>query len=199
MIQIFDNLLTPEEENKIEEFALNQKYNKFNNIRYLDQNISSIPSFPQETTFGDYISPSLQPYLRKILKKTNNKSKLNFGNAIRWKINKLSPLKNKIDTKWGIHIDDYTPHYSLIYYINNVDGDTIFYNNTLGDKLKKWERFVEEGNFNYWEKTISVSPKKGRIVVFNGEIFHHSNYPTSKDRYIINFNIKLNSKNSNLI
>jgi len=199
MIQIFDNLLSSKDQDKIEELSLTQKYNKFNNIRYLDSTISSIPTFPQETVPGHFITSPLQPYLRKILKKTNDKSKLNFGDAIRWKINKLKPLQNKIDNKWGIHIDQFPPHYSLIYYINDADGDTVFFDNTLGDKFNEWESFVEKNDFSHWEKTISVSPKKGRVVIFNGEIFHQSTYPTFKDRYIINFNIELTSKNASLI
>jgi len=56
--------------------------------------------------------------------------------------------------------------YSLLYYVNDTDGDTVFhYNNTV--------------------KT--VSPKKGRAVFFKSNILHASSSPSRTPRIVLNF------------
>jgi hypothetical protein len=66
------------------------------------------------------------------------------------------------------HIDlynkngDYQPHKVALYYVNDSDGDTILFN----DKLDIVRR---------------VKPKKGRILLFNGDTLHTSSHPTKSD------------------
>lgn len=193
MIQVFDDLFSIEDQNKIEQEVLSQKYNSINNLGALSKSIpngSALPILPQNVSMGNTIKGPLQSYLRQILKLTKTKSKIHFGAAQRWKINKLSPIKDTSIDKWGVHVDKFTPHYSLIYYVNDSDGDTIFYDDTLGDRFKDWMKVLgEERDFSYWKESKRVSPKKGRLVIFDGRVFHKSSYPTIKDRYIINFNV----------
>jgi hypothetical protein len=66
------------------------------------------------------------------------------------------------------HIDTTNSHLACLYYINDSDGDTVFYN-----KDKEIKR---------------VSPKKGRIVFFDGLIKHSGSRPKDNHRAIINFN-----------
>ena len=71
------------------------------------------------------------------------------------------------------HIDLLESHHVLIYYVNDSDGDTFLF-----DKNKK---IVNR-----------ISPKKGRILFFNGDILHASSLPIkSKYRSVINFDIKI--------
>ena len=67
------------------------------------------------------------------------------------------------------------PHTSLIYYVNDSDGDTVFFD---GDKI------VE-----------SVTPKKGRCVIFDGLIPHGAGIPSKGPRCIINYNLHLAEPN----
>jgi len=67
------------------------------------------------------------------------------------------------------HTDQETPHLSCIYYINDSDGDTIFYNENK-EEIKK------------------VSPKKGRIAFFDGSIPHSGSRPSTTHRRLININ-----------
>jgi len=71
------------------------------------------------------------------------------------------------------HVDLNFPHTSLIYYVNDSDGDTVFFQPDY--------------------KTIytSVTPKKGRCVVFNGLIPHSAGIPTAGPRCIANFNLQI--------
>lgn len=68
------------------------------------------------------------------------------------------------------HIDDSRPHIALIYYVNDSDGDTHFYEK---GKLIK-----------------TISPKKGSAVMFKGHIYHASASPVeNKFRIVINYNL----------
>jgi len=67
------------------------------------------------------------------------------------------------------HIDSQNPHYVCLYYVNDADGDTIFFN----DKKQEIKR---------------VSPKKGRIAFFDGSIYHCGTPSNTKSRAVVNMN-----------
>jgi len=61
-------------------------------------------------------------------------------------------------------------HLVVLYYVNDSDGDTVFFN--------KQNEIVK-----------SVSPKKGRVVAFDGSIYHGGGIPKKGPRCAINFDI----------
>ena len=66
-----------------------------------------------------------------------------------------------------VHIDNEQPHISMIYYINDSDGDTVFFRND-----KEIQR---------------VQPLKNRLVVFEGPLRHCSNHPKNHEhRFVLN-------------
>jgi|SRR6056300_447051 len=71
-----------------------------------------------------------------------------------------------------IHHDHPLPlHYSVLYYVNDSDGDTLFFSYEEKDKI------VER-----------VSPKKGRAIIFNSDRFHAGCNPIdSPYRIVVNF------------
>lgn len=78
-----------------------------------------------------------------------------------------------LPTKMGYnmpHVDAECPHTTAIYYVNDSDGDTHF--------------FSPEGDVKE-----TVSPKKGRLVMFDGLTMHASHCPVeSSHRLVLNFN-----------
>ena len=202
MIKVFDNIFAPEVEDKIESEVIAQRYNKIDNLSYI-KNLhphSKFPELPQHVSVGTDIKGPLNFYLKQIIDLTKKESGVSFGNIHRWKINKLSPIPDLSIDKWGVHVDQFFPHYSIIYYVNNTDGDTIFYNNTLGDEYENWsEKLLIDKDLSYWEEFKRVSPKKGRVVIFDGKIFHRSSYPTKENRYIINFVVDKKPKKQGII
>ena len=70
------------------------------------------------------------------------------------------------------HIDGPDPHWVCLYYVNDSDGDTIFYKNDQKTEIKR------------------VSPKKGRIVFFNGFTYHSAGMPKKNHRAVLNFVFK---------
>lgn len=70
----------------------------------------------------------------------------------------------------NIHTDMNDSHLVLLYYVNDSDGDTYFFDaddNVIGN----------------------VTPKKNRAVIFDGSIRHASSRPKHHPRCVINFNL----------
>lgn len=186
MIKIFDNLLPLSQVDKLEkEVIKNKNWDSIINAPYLED-----IKLPQFTLPEPFLSSNLRDILFSLLNEVNTKiPEIKLDNLLRLKINKLTPQKNKIEDQYGIHIDRWDNHYSIIYYINDSDGDTIFYSNTLGDQFPNWTDIVSDKNLTYFNEIKRVKPKKGRAVVFKGDIFHNATYPLNGDRYVANFNI----------
>jgi len=82
------------------------------------------------------------------------------------------------------HVDYYMPHYTLLYYVNDSDGDTILYNERV-DTFNGVPPYPDR--FSILER---ISPQKGRAVLFNGLHYHSSSIPKKAlERIAINVNI----------
>jgi hypothetical protein len=71
---------------------------------------------------------------------------------------------------YAAHQDFSFKHTVVLYYVNDADGDTVFFDND--------NNIVQ-----------SVSPKRGRVVVFDGEIYHGGGIPKIGPRCVVNFDI----------
>lgn len=81
------------------------------------------------------------------------------------------------------HLDNYTDHKVLVYYVNDSDGDTILFN-------EKWDITDKEKDNIDLTTEARVHPKRGRILMFDGLQYHTSQNPiNSKHRCILNINI----------
>tara|TARA_B100001564_G_C20300223_1_gene516565 strand:+ start:48 stop:623 length:576 start_codon:yes stop_codon:yes gene_type:complete len=79
------------------------------------------------------------------------------------------------------HIDYDFPHISSIYYVNDSDGDTIFYN-------QKASNINQINNLDLQEYK-RITPKANRLVIFEGDIVHTGSSPINfKSRILINSN-----------
>jgi hypothetical protein len=81
-------------------------------------------------------------------------------------------LNRAVDKANLPHIDDANPHLVGLYYPDNFDGDTVFYTDATGET-----------------EITRVTPKKGRMVLFDGSTYHASSNPIqSSYRTTVNFN-----------
>ena len=84
------------------------------------------------------------------------------------------------------HIDIYDDNEANIdfivalYYVIDSDGDTIIYNERIKDP---------EGKYTI---KSSVTPKQGRMVIFDGGLYHAAKQPiNSNTRCIVNYNLRI--------
>lgn len=91
-------------------------------------------------------------------------------------------IPNRIDKP---HIDIAKPHYIGLYYVNDSDGDTVIYQETYSPFFES----TIHTNMTPESLTIikTISPKKGRLVIFNGAHYHSSSQPTTNHRCVVNF------------
>jgi|TARA_B100002052_G_scaffold281167_2_gene289938 hypothetical protein len=111
------------------------------------------------------------------------------------------------------HIDNSYKHYVAIYYVNDCCGDTFIFeqrNEFLNDQYSMpnthWDSGNADPNFMFTEKqcqeeedkiyernewTIKhrVTPKMGRLVIFDGAHYHASSDTTDDFRCVINMNL----------
>jgi hypothetical protein len=84
------------------------------------------------------------------------------------------------------HVDFYLPHYNALYYVNDCDGDTFLFNETYDDvSLERSIEYTRERKFTIARQ---FSPKKGRMIGFDGRTYHASMHPqVSSHRIAIAF------------
>ena len=83
------------------------------------------------------------------------------------------------------HLDRFTPHLVFLYYVCDSDGDTIIYD----------YKTEKEGDVPFFEDVKElkrITPKQGRVVIFNGMYWHTAEQPKKDVRCILNFNISSN-------
>ena len=76
------------------------------------------------------------------------------------------------------HIDIIDSHFVMLYYVCDSDGDTIIYN-----EQKKSDNYTVQKR---------ITPKQGRVVIFDGMYWHTAEQPKKDVRCILNFNISTN-------
>ena len=69
-------------------------------------------------------------------------------------------------------------HYVCVYYVDDADGETVIFDKTA---------FTDNIDFKTMRILQTVSPKKGRAVLFDGSRYHANILPQRGPRCIINF------------
>jgi len=177
-MKIFDNVVNKKNSKQLENFLLNDNFPWFF-VEKSSGKSQEIAGFNDTVQFEHHFIRDSQitsqaihqvMYLMdwdNVVKETKVSSSI-----FRMKSNLLLKTQSGPNTP---HIDLSDPHTVLLYYVNDSSGPTIFYDENL--------KVVNE-----------VSPKKGRMVVFDGSIYHSSSPPQiNSHRCVINFNLKPNT------
>lgn len=190
---VLDNLFTQEEQDYTESYFLHQSFpwhfseNIFTcNNKFIDAYKTYHPLLEEflqlQHTFYNIdlkdksvVKTSMDTSMvDKILDRILKHTKLD-AEVIRCKIN-LQPKnadakENSYNTP---HKDFDFKHFVILYYVNDSDGDTVFFNK---DGLSIQQRIV---------------PKKGRVLIFDGDKLHTGSHPRrALFRLIINFDMRL--------
>lgn len=201
MIKIYDDLLPPSLVNRIESTVTNEHFYWYSldNISLGGQKPKREFEFPNgynyiETagmtkpfwSFGKWYDPyDMYMMSRMIVDYFCEAEKIPMEQFIRAKANLLTPHPNPAYNNDNCfhypHIDFYNNHHVLVYYVNDCDGDTIIFN-------EKWDH-TNDGAVVPLTIKQRVSPKKGRLVYFNGLYYHTSQNPmNTSERIILNIN-----------
>ena len=185
---IFDRIeghVSKKSQNKVEDcllklnnfpwyFTQNTVYNKPKELSdFEDISILVHMMINDGNLLSEYFHPLSEAInLPKLIKKYNLSSEI-----IRSQANLF--LKRDREINPCPHIDfQKVRHLVVLYYVNDCDGDTVFYNLSDQDdhrleEMKEWRR---------------ESPKKGDFMIFDGRIFHSPSCPIkSSYRSTLNF------------
>lgn len=190
-IQIIDNLLPESYATELSNLFTDQNFPWYYtpNTSYIDE-ISNNKFIENDSSLKDtdaFIHGFMiqgrktSPYfesVRPVLYFLEQKTGISITTLLRIRgvmVHKNSGFGNYINIP---HVDLSYPHNTLIYYVNDSDGDTVIFN----------EKYTGEPDYN--KKTIrqTVSPKRNRAVLFNGLQYHTGSVPKNDHRFLINFN-----------
>ena len=184
LIKVYDNIISTDLVDLVEDKALNQNhqgisYNFFNPIN----NFHSHYSDKRKEGFGfgniffksGDVNKEDMLFFNQVLYQACFSLNLIVEKIYNARIWLLTPEKENYISE--PHTDMPDPHLACLYYVNDTDGDTIFFDPDKTTIIKK------------------VAPKKGRVVIFDGSIWHSSSTPTKNVRSVINFNFSINKHN----
>ena len=173
MYKITENLLTKEHEDALESSVLNERtqwifnrYAAYKGAAYhvsddAKRNISSFRHVVCQN--GTALDKEMFDTFKVIPEKLGSKKIINMICQLQLvTVGEHKPIK---------HVDmpmHPTPYYSAVYYINKSDGPTVLYNPD-GTELVRCEH------------------ERGKVIMFDGNIFHHASKPTTDIRCIMNF------------
>ena len=74
------------------------------------------------------------------------------------------------------HVDIVGDHFVMLYYVCDSDGDTIIYN--------------EQEKSSSYTVQKRITPKQGRVVLFDGSYYHTAEQPLNNIRCVVNYNLR---------
>ena len=179
--EVFDNLLSEQEENKIESSAVTNfiwgyipNITLGNNNEYQRVNKFLTPEqYDRDTDWVGFASDILKSSNPNIFNSLINKSCDQIGykckGIYRGQAFLQIPQRSKPASS-RVHLNRYVEHLVLLYYVNDCDGDTVLFGD--GD-----------------EEKVRISPKRGKVLLFDGSIRHCASSPSNAHRCVITFDL----------
>ena len=131
--------------------------------------IYGLSSDPEEDPVMDYemydlLFPMIKQAFRKFEIDPQQLYRIKAGLFVRHQINSIDDLHHEP------HVDDYSPHFTMLYYFMDSDGPT----------------YIFDDHKNIIDK---IEPKMGRAVLMSGDTYHASSPPReSSKRIVLNIN-----------
>ena len=172
-MKVLDNFLTKSESNTLKDYFFDNKFEWYYQKNILDETDTKENRMGFAHTFmmSGKIKSKRYDVVKMISDKVNyhlnyDLTPFNVRSFLQIPLNKK--LYKKPEDK--PHTDITDKHTVYLYYINDCDGDTIIYDN---------------------DKNIvnRITPKQGRIIIFDGKTYHSSSQPTRGPRAVINYNM----------
>jgi hypothetical protein len=211
---VIDDVVSPQFQKLIEEWLLSPASTwSFARDVALDDNVidnlklNSRPGF-SKTLFSlkSGKSNDLYPMILPLVFEASAKAGLHVGTVLFSRSFITLPIPGDTGNTFDhVHVDTPDEHIVCLYYANDSDGDTVFFDWTVPQLLEDPEiqQALEASGHNYNDQTLldlldkriaksdfkvikRVTPKKGRAVFFNGLRYHSSTRCTAGYRLIVN-------------
>ena len=180
MIQIIDNIISKTYQDRLEETFLGPGINWQFNPSLTDEDVGEVGFGHQlisQNYRGDYFSYTL-PLIYEISEKTNIDVMAVLSGRSFLQVPSISSREHDV-----FHTDLTIDHTVFLYYLNDSDGDTIISSEYNRDGIQ----FKDS---NYKPKILEkVTPKKGRVVIFDGLLYHAAGIPKKTTRCVLNFDV----------
>lgn len=188
MIKIIDNVTSPANVAYLESLMLDQPWTYLKSTAYNQYNDKKTPYDPSwaYTMYNhDEIRSPLMTHAQSILIKALHMEGLTISKLIR--IRGGMTTRTPYPVVHAPHVDWDNFHMTALYYLNDADGETIFYKETRDETLSQSSfEWAKDKLFTIEQR---IKPKADRMVIFDGRIFHSSTSPTLVDyRMTINYN-----------
>lgn len=185
-VYIFDDIVDKEYQNKIKDLAFGGNFSWYlvEDVSVKGNPYQKRPGFKHnfisadKKIRSDYHS-DMMPIILSSLNKINFKHKeITLGRAFLQLPLNLQD-RHIVDTP---HVDSDSPHLVVLYYLIDNEASTIIYEN-------KFEGYDKRPEMKDLKIKAKVKPKQGRVVIFNGLLWHTAEQPEYNNRCIINYNI----------
>ena len=178
---VFDDIINLTYQTKIKELIMNKgSYNNLNFPWYVIKDISCSEEYEDQGgrfvfihnfAVEEGISSQFHPFFLKLIqnscKKINlKKVEIHQGSSI---LELPSFEKDFIDDPYA----SVKNSVSMIYFVTDSDGDVIIYN----EKEKSKSYTIKK----------KISPKQGRVILFDGELYHVDEEPNESLRCTVNY------------
>jgi hypothetical protein len=140
---------------------------------------------------GEVIS-KYYDYFKQLMFFFTDKTGIEVDKLIRVRLRLTNQQKGHTHETYGpVHVDftKYSfPYYTLLYYIDDSDGDTMLFENVWdGNKSSYDPGKIADPKIAYRQ-----TPKQGCGLLFNGHRYHAGNYPIDfQTRVVINFDFTI--------
>jgi len=160
------------------DYSQNKKFDNNNNVKDIGQLVHIFMKIGNDERLGDNItirSPYFD-FILSVLELATKKYDLKNVLVKRIKSNlKTTSQKFNKDSFGTPHRDYDKSHFVLIYYVNDSDGDTFIFDN--------------EDDLNI---TKRITPKKGRVLLFDGKYYHAAGNPVDSNyRIVVNYDFTI--------
>ena len=178
-IYVFDDIIDLDYQNKIKNKLLGEE--KFP-WYYIDDISGDDPERQKRGGFthgyvNEYGIESDYHYLFiDLIKKSCSLIKIKEVNAILGRSFFQLPTNIKREDVDTPHTDIPVDHFVMLYYVCDSDGDTIIYN----EQVKSDSYTIQK----------RITPKQGRVVLFDGSYYHTAEQPLNNIRCVVNYDLK---------
>lgn len=192
---VIDNVIEKDYQNYIHELTMQEDFPLFYRKNIVDprdvfDNDENVNGFAHQLyedrhQISKYFT-TLYPMVLSITGKTG----MRFNELVRMRFNFVQGNPHTKMEHHLPHVDNMLPHLVAIYYVNTCDGDTFIFEQRNETRTYEEDEMITRRN--EWTVAKRVTPKKGRMVIFDGRHYHASSF-TKKHPYrcVINMNLGL--------